>query len=123
MLRTSVRCPRAGTVAPVLKEALEHAPALGRYLQRVAELHFDVAAPSFQDVDDASGWSSAGRGQEDGGAKVLTAEERKQRRRSWWWLGGAGLAVIAYAVFGGDYVQFAVAELEEEEEEGGSGDR
>jgi hypothetical protein len=107
----------ADTIAPVLKDALQRAPALQKYVARISERHFGVPAPLFEEGNEVGGWSAAGSGAVGEEEKQPeTVEEKRERRRSWWWLGGVAAVMLGYAVFGGRYVEFAIVEQESEQE-------
>ena len=109
----------ADTVAPVLKEALEHADALRRYVERISERHFGTKAPAFDEGAEAGAWSAAAAGEADarGDAAADTPADRRERRRSYWWIGAVAALMAGYAVFGGDYVSIELGEGEDEQEE------
>lgn len=108
----------ADTIAPILKDTLANASALKKYLERISDLHFGSPAPLFEEGNEIGGWSAAGSGcAAEAERHPETAEEKRERRRSWWWLGGVAAVMLGYAIFGGHYVEFAIAEQEDDKEE------
>ncbi|KAI8477124.1 MAG: hypothetical protein J3K34DRAFT_399456 [Monoraphidium minutum] len=128
--------------APVLRSKVQAQPVLARFVDAMLQREFSADAPPPPAADDAGGWSSEAQGQSQP-RRAPTVEERRMWRGSQYWLGGAGVAVAAYVLFSGHYVDLSVVEAggdddgdgdddemqrhmeeqeEEEEEDDGGGD-
>ena len=101
----------APTVAPVLKDELQHSRALCSFVDHVAQEHFAMAAPTLLETSEGGAWSAAASGttaKEPDAPK--TKEELRAQRNSKWWMGGVGALVVGYVLLGGHY--FGVEEIE-----------
>ena len=101
----------APTVAPVLKDELQHSRALCSFLDHVAQAHFAMSAPSLLETSEGGAWSAAATGTTAKEAEApKTAEELRAQRNSKWWMGGVGALIVGYVLLGGHY--FGVEEME-----------
>jgi hypothetical protein len=101
----------APTVAPVLKDEVEHSRALRVFADHMAQEHFAMPAPTLLETSEAGAWSAAASGttaEEKDAPK--SPEELRAQRNSKWWMAGAGALVVGYVLFGGHY--FGIDEVE-----------
>jgi hypothetical protein len=101
----------APTVAPVLKDELEHSLSLLKFVDYMAQTHFAMAAPTLLETSEAGAWSVAATGTSAQESDVpKSPEELRAQRNSKWWMGGVGALIVGYVLFGGHY--FGVEEIE-----------
>jgi hypothetical protein len=101
----------APTVAPVLKDEVEHSRSLRTFIDYIAQQHFAMSAPTLLETSEAGAWSVAATGTTSQESDVpKSPEEVRAQRNSKWWMGGVGALIVGYVLFGGHY--FGLEEIE-----------
>lgn len=108
----------APTVAPVLKDEVEHCRALRSFIDFIAQEHFAMSAPTLLETTEAGAWSAAASGTVPETAAPKTVEEIQAQRNSKWWMGGAGALILGYILFGGHYFGVDDVEVGDEDDDG-----